>query len=608
MAVIVTWCGAAIAQPSAQFKLCGRFEGMGLMLKSLVATGPNPGTERLYASYAYSGNTLDIAAIDPKNGKTKIFTASPGAGTGAWAMADGGDGQIYIGTFPTARVMKVDWKQEKLIDMGSPSPSEQYIWDFTLGPDQKLYGGTYPNAKLIRFDPVTGESEDLGKMSNTEEYARSIAADDKGFIYIGVGMIKQDLVAYEIATGRHWSILPVTESTSGAPQVIAGKDGAAYVYLHKTWYKLYGGSAVVSSSPETNSLKLIDGSSIFFEGGTRITLRDKHGAVEEISVDYKGKALNIFRIGLGPDGKIYGSTMMPAHFFVADSTECALKEIGVAGSGQYYSFLAWKDRLLGAAYSGLSTVTSFIPGKQWHPGKTQRNNPWGMHFDEEDIGWRPVSMVNGADGKVYIGAIPGYGKLGGPLWMLEPESGKIKQFAHLIRNQGIYALAALSSETIVGGTTIKGGYGSKATEDAAKIFLWDTIKQEVSFEGTPVPTQGTIDALAIGKNDLVYAFAGSSIFLFDPVAKEIKHIFNLPPNMGKFIGNSVAPGPGKRIFGITTKGIFMFDEYLHAPVILAQYPGGITGGFAINGREIFFAQGSNLVSYKIPVELLEKLQ
>ena len=71
--------------------------------------------------------------------------------------------------------------------MGRPSTTESYIWQLALAADKRLYGYTYPGAKLVRFDPATGASEDLGRMDDQQQYARSVAADDHGFVYVGIG-------------------------------------------------------------------------------------------------------------------------------------------------------------------------------------------------------------------------------------------------------------------------------------------------------------------------------------------------------------------------------------------------------------------------------------
>jgi|GEM_PF-5178724 len=212
LAIILVAMPALTSMASAQtpdgFRVHARFSGIGACLGTVVGPGPDAGSERLYASHIYGGDVLDIVATDPLTGKTEVFPSPLPSECGAWAVTLGPDGQIYVGTLPEAHVLRVDWATKTLVDMGRPSETEQYIWQLALGSDKKLYGCTYPNAKLVRFDPATGQGEDLGRMNETENYSRSVTCDDQGFVYTGIGMANQDLVAYEIATGQHRSILP----------------------------------------------------------------------------------------------------------------------------------------------------------------------------------------------------------------------------------------------------------------------------------------------------------------------------------------------------------------------------------------------------------------
>ena len=63
----------------AGFRLHSRYTGIGACLKTLVAPGPEPGTERLYASHIYGPEVLDLVAIDPVTAKIDVFeSAVPG--------------------------------------------------------------------------------------------------------------------------------------------------------------------------------------------------------------------------------------------------------------------------------------------------------------------------------------------------------------------------------------------------------------------------------------------------------------------------------------------------------------------------------------------------
>jgi hypothetical protein len=591
---------SAGAQPEG-FRLHARFTGIGACLKTLIGPGPETGSERLYASHIYGGDTLDIVATDPLTGKTDIFPSPLPSEIGAWAMALGADGQVYVGTLPTAHVLRLDWKQKALVDMGRPSETEQYIWQLALGADRKLYGCTYPGAKLVRFDPATGKGEDLGRMDPTELYARTVAADDKGFVYTGIGMATRHLVAYEIATGEHRDILPPDLAGDGSCSVSRGSDGVVYGGAGVQHLRLEGWQAVPIPAEEVRGeppLALADGRTVGYDGRTVSVTDPKTGQTERHDTGYVGKSQSLFRIGLGPDGKLYGSTAMPIHFLAADPDSDRWEELGQPGGGEFYSFLAYKDVLIGAAYSGNAPLMVYRPGKPWAPDTKPSGNPWLIHYDGENPGWRPMAMVAGPDYKVYIGAVSGYGLLGGPLCVLDPATGAVEQYLHLVADQSVVALAALPEGLIVGGTTIGGGGGSHPTQTEAKLFLWDPVKRQKLFETVPVSGEGAVGALAVGKDGLVYGVAGATLFVFDP--KERKIIDSAPHGVGSVVYNAIFPGPEGNLYGLASDGIFTIDPATRRPKILANYPGGIHGGYAIRGREVYFTSGPQIVSYTLP--------
>ncbi len=65
-----------------------------------------------------------------------------------------------------------------------------------------IWSATYPQTGLASFDPKTGQFNDYGHLykQNWAEYPRSVAVDDAGWVYCGVGTAKADLVAFKPAT------------------------------------------------------------------------------------------------------------------------------------------------------------------------------------------------------------------------------------------------------------------------------------------------------------------------------------------------------------------------------------------------------------------------
>lgn len=571
------------------------FKGVGAAIKQLIGPSSDLNRERLYVSHIYHGGSLEIVAIDPVTESFDVFSSALSSEMGAWALAFGADNQLYIGTMPNAHILRLDWKTKTLVDLGRPSHSEQYIWQLTLAADNKIYGCTFPNAKLIRFDPATGKSEDLGRMDTNELYARTIAADNRGFIYVGIGASKSQVVAYEIATGKYKRILPPDAAVPAFAHVHRADNGEIFARVNNRHFNLKGWSATEIAKVDVRveqPLSLRDGRQVQYEKGW-LTV----GKSPPKKINYVGQKLSLFRIASGLDGQLYGSTALPLHFFTANPKTKSWQTLGQLGNGELYSLLAFKDTLIGAAYSGDAPLMIYRPSQPYAPSTNRKGNPWLIHFSGENSGWRPMAMVKGGDDKIYIGSAPSYGLLGGALTILEPNTGKVKQVNNLIHEQGIISLAVLPNGFVVGGTSVVGGVGSHPTQSEARLFIYDVKTQQKIFDTVAVPKKKQIDALAVGSDGLVYGFAEDGFFVFDPKSKKI--IKRIVHNLGRVIYNAVGMGPKNQLYGISKTGVFLIDTRLKKPRMLATYTKGIDGGFAINGNQLYFISDSKVISFDL---------
>ncbi|HEU0140609.1 MAG TPA: hypothetical protein VFQ79_12890 [Bryobacteraceae bacterium] len=292
-------------QAPSRFELLAKFRGLGGMYASTVGPGPAAGGERLYLSYLYLANTVDVVAVDPATGDAQVFRNPAEGEHGARCMTVGPDGNIYLGTLPRAHFLKLDVKAGKLIDLGRPSKTEKFIWDVAFGADGKLYGGTYPGAKLLRYDPATGALEDLGRMDPTEHYAHYVAGSDDGFMYAGIGYSRANITAYEIATGKHRGILPAGAQVTGQAVVYRGTDGKVYGSIAGRYFRLSGWIATPVSEAEAQrraANRLRDGRTVEVRGNTLRVHNPKTGASETRTFSYEGNSLPLLKSPVGMHG------------------------------------------------------------------------------------------------------------------------------------------------------------------------------------------------------------------------------------------------------------------------------------------------------------------
>ena len=118
------------------------------------------------------------------------------------------------------------------------------------GHDQGRFGiiwsVTYPQAGWSPSCKPTA-FKDYGHVhaENWAQYQRSVAADDKGWIYFGVGNTASQIMAFDPKTGKATAMIPESERGTGSGSVYRNTDGKVYgqALPGKDWYEFYQGAA-----------------------------------------------------------------------------------------------------------------------------------------------------------------------------------------------------------------------------------------------------------------------------------------------------------------------------------------------------------------------------
>jgi hypothetical protein len=602
----------AQAPADGSFELLAQYRSFGGLMASTVAEGPVKGSERLYASYLYAENTLDVIAVDPANGSSEVFHNPVPGEYGARNIAIGPDGDLYLGSLPHAHFLRVDRRAHRMIDLGRPSPSEEYIWDVAFGKDNRLYGVTYPGCRLVRYDPATGKSEDLGKMDPTEKYGRWIVGGRDDFMYIGLGTAKANLAVFNIKTGELREVLPKDAQIVGTPKPYIGVDGKTYATFNDRLFQITGfdiheiptSAKVAPFNPDV----LKDGRMLTLSG-SMLTIQDpKTHAEQKMKISYDGEDLQVFRVGFGPDDVLYGSSVLPLHFLKVDAAKHRIDELGTLGGGEAYSFLAHNQKLLIAAYSAMAPLMAYSPGEAIKPAAN--GNPALVVYPGSDDAWRPQAMIEGPDGLVYVGATAGYGQLEGPLISWDG-AGSIKTYGGLVHDESVVSLAVWK-DSVVCGTTTTGGGGSHPDETEAHLFLWNTKTRSKEFDLIPVPGAQTITDLVAARNGLIYGIAASgglvygisgsgnsyTLFAYDPVGRKVISQEHLP--FQNVIYNGIGVDAGGRVVGLADDQIFTIDQALHTVHVIQKFPVKITGGFAFRDGAVYFVSNAKIYRYRLP--------
>ncbi len=330
-------------------------------------------------------------------------------------------------------------------DPASSTP-QSYIWQITTSPyDHKVYACTYPSADLVSYDPLAPNPQmlNLGSMDPThqEMFAHACMADpnpNSPYIYLGLGDVTSQLVAYNIAT--HAITSRVILANSGFGRIYLGRDGRIYGLLPQgsSWRQyLFSGGLITPTASyiaqvPTNVLR--DGSTISVTA-TSITVTQANKATKSYPYTYRGKNISLFRVGLGPNGKVYAGSVLPYDLLSFDPHQPnnGVLMLGQVGGGEPYSLLAYNQKLYLAGYGAPGALVIYDPSKPW----SDQTNPLSISSQSIPYYLRPQALVAAPNNHLYAGAIATYGELTGPLIDWNPQNNSDIQEYFPIQNQGV---------------------------------------------------------------------------------------------------------------------------------------------------------------------------
>ncbi len=488
----------------------------------------------------------------------------------------------------------------------------------------RIWSATYPNCGLACFDPKARKLTDYGYINkeNWRQYPRAIATDDAGWVYVGVGITKAHLIAFDPATAKAKPLISEGERTHGTPRLLRDVNGKVYARLpNGTWYELYRGQARrLDSAPKIRAKRYIAGSQglwhRFFPDGKRLVSLDLARRVaiiedpktrqrREIRFDYRSEGAHIMAVAAAPNNTICGGTAFPFYFFSYDPATD--KWINQPCYGQWNTVARQGDRFFVGGYGGgfLLEWNPFAPWKPTQPGD-ETCNPRLLAMAKPDIN-RPHDLLAMPDGRTLILAgTPAYGLTGGGLLIWDRRTGQHMLLKHtdLIKWHSTMSLAALPNGLVVGGTTVAAGTGGERKADQAELYILNPRTGRLIWHGRALEGVYGYTDLCLGRRGFVYGFADSTrFFVFDPKYRRIIRVTDISKTLGPTSGGQgprvFVKTPGGDIYVLLRRGIAKLDEATFRLSMVAKSPVSIgVGGAYLNGR-VYFASGSHLYSYKL---------
>jgi outer membrane protein assembly factor BamB len=590
------------------------FRDLGIPIKEAIIWGAHVGPgktgnyDTIYLSFGQYKAPLFLLAVNPDTGETRQFNGPLSSEMGSWGFTVDQENRIYLGSYYHAHLLRFDPKTEKWEDLGQPGgESESFICRITTGIDGKIWGGTFPSAKLFYYDPKTGVSKNFSRMDPDQFYCYPTAGAD-GLIYCAIQFEKMNIVVFDPDKEIKTSLIPLEDRKPGRVNLVRGEDGKIYTKLFTSdqWFRIEGGERLVEVSrsdvpfpkrglPDGRQFHLVENKILKIQNPS--TKEEK-----EIPLLYEASGSYIFLVGTGPDGRIYGSSMLPLQLFVYNPQNHSLTNLGKASyaNGEVYSMGSYEGKLYLCSYPE-ARLSIYDPKRPLQFGDGEESNPRDLGPMGGDQ-YRPRAMLAGPHGKVYIGSYPDYGLMGGALSVYDPKKNEKRVYRDTVKNQSIASLAYIEKlDLLAAGSSIRGGTGTRAIEKEARLILWDPQEEKKVFEIIPVPEGKTILSLAATVDGILYGITDNEkVFVFDSEKREINKVFDLGFKEPREI--SLQAGPDGRLYGFASEAIFVIDPKESQISLLAKSPVPITSGMAMLGRKIYFGSGANLYEFEIPIE------
>lgn len=505
----------------------------------------------------------------------------------------------------------------------------QMAMSMTEDDNGVIWSASYPQSGVVSYNPATGEFRDYGHVytQNWAQYPRSIATDDTGWVYFGVGSTASQIVALNPETGEATPILSEDERFQASASVYRDENGKVYGTDGSgeadAWIELYEGKATRVGALEQRKPKSYIASSqgLFhrsFPDGKILrscNLTERQMAVEdpetgqttELEFDYTSDGAHLMGLATAPNDTIAGGTAFPMRFFNynPDNDEW----VNHACMGQWNAVAAGNDRFYVGMYTS-GGLLEWDPAKEWVPTEVDNpeSNPRRIHASSHPTLMRPTSLLVHPDGKTLVlGGTPGYGRTGGGMLIfdLETQTPTLLSHEELLLHHSVHSMAALDGGKLLVGSTISAGTGGERKAEQAELYIFDMATRQIEWHEPVIAGVGGFNAMIKGPGDLVFIFADRRQFLvFDTARREIVHQENTEATFGATNSQQgprvFVQSPEGDIYILFVRGIASLNQETFEVTMLANSPVSIgPGGDYLKGR-VYFGSGSHLYSYEVP--------
>jgi hypothetical protein len=641
---------------------------IGIPVQGVIATAPFAGEDGAGRPCLYtvmgqeSGAGLFLLQVNPETGACERFSAPAGFTGARPSLWSSRWKKVFMAASKPERpgasgcgsLLAFDPVTKTVADLGSLHPTENvFPCSLAEAPDGSLYIGSYGRCHLARYRPGAGSLEQLGRLDETDQYLYAQCGDD-GAVACLVKMARPHVELVDPVSGTHRTVGPVADTQSGTGRVdlYKGADGFLYVDSHEGVLRLQGGAAVpvaerparaaAAPLPDGSTFRWIDGNQHYLNLYRTIEVTGPGGKRRALRLEFEAGGSGVYVVRPGRDGKLYGSSALPLHFFSYDIAGNTLTDHGSNSvcSGQTYS-MDWLDgKLYSCAYTH-GVLSVYDPSRPYTFGRLEGSPPglrplprqldpvrwlgWPVALGHpslsnpcvlgrmDGVAFRPRDMVAGPGGKVWVASVPDYGMWGGTLSWYDPRTDTFGG-AHrdLLPACSPYSLTYVpEAKSLVVGFCIHGGSGTRPKAERAGLVFWNP-EQDQERERTDLGLE------IIGVMDLEYAGQGlayavvhvapenaldAKLVLFDTLRHRIVSQADLSAEAGWPLEVSFQRD-AHYLYGATRSGIYRVKLGTCKIELLwrAESEGPEAGGALAAGR-YFFGTGPRLRALDVPGHL-----
>ncbi|MBR2641583.1 MAG: hypothetical protein IKD46_00500 [Lentisphaeria bacterium] len=609
------------------FKNYGRTV-LGGTRRGVIATHDGKGNDTLFIFLMDDLNRRSLQ-IDPATGKTDIVNTPVTITDAVYASVLSKKNRIY--THYGNYFLEYNPESKKYTYCKKTFP--QMAMSITEDHNGVIWSATYPKCGLVSYDPATGKFSDYGSVNNENwaQYPRSIVPGKDGWVYIGVGSTRPQIIAFNTATGKYTALLngDAERPNPASAAISEYTDGNIYAKVRNQTYQLKDGKKIsLAAVPENAKIvykvqghqgllhgKFPSGRVLTWKGidipGCRLTTTTADGKEQTVKFENPNDGVGMMGVDVTENGIVGGGSFFPFRFATLDPATGAKTDQDARF--QCNTITAHGKYLYLGCYSG-GQILRYDPSKPWSwTGNMASKEPsldtnpayYGKAHPEVH---RPHGLAVSPDGKtVVMAGTPGYGLTGGGLAVVDTETGAMKVYS--AKEMGHYpeatfSVAILPGSKAVVGTTISPGTGGETIAKHASLLLVDLKNGKILRRSTVLGTNvlTVINLLTLPNGKVLGVTNTHELFCYDPETDKI-----LAQNSFAEYGAPVGgQGPrslltdGKEIYLLLRSGIAVVDPATCKIVRSAKVKGGISVGGGIHKGMLYYSTGTRLRGVQLP--------